>query len=357
MADSKDATLAELLVLFKQQSELVQGLVSRHDALEKKLEPLLSETSPSATPPSGGNNNNNNSGSDNHNNTNDTDKDNKPKGTPVTPTVPTPQQSAPVTGGAGQPPQSQQGSSSFSKTPAKAPVQTPPHISNPFEDGGDDEEYEDSQPSFFPQGEGTLSPFDDNLPSLFEDLVRKVHHLRLDRDCIWKKAMGFKGESRKEIAALKKVFSCLEIMLKALDKHDVAGHGTDELFIDCRTATLAAMYAILSRRKYLFVHSNTNEEVAKTFESVRGHSSELSREEQEDLLFAAKLGKENQRFKDAESRKKGKSNGFTPNNNNNQRRRQPYNPNNPNNLLDRSVRNNTNTPRSRPQTEQGGGSG
>lgn len=184
------------------------------------------------------------------------------------------------------------------KDKGKKAATVPPSYSrqdDPF--APEEDENEEPGDQLFPQRDGGLTPYDPVLPADYEDLAKRVHGVRLDPDCVWRKANGFKGEHAKEVAALKKVFLCLEVSLKALSAYETLEEEGSEVSLesivyDLRTSTLAAMYSILNRRKFLYSLSTTSEDVAKIFNSVRGNGGELSREEQEDLLFAAKMARE-----------------------------------------------------------------
>jgi hypothetical protein len=155
------------------------------------------------------------------------------------------------------------------------------------------------------------------LPADYEDLAKRVHGVRLDPDCVWKKANGVKGEYAKEVAALKKTFVCLETSLKTLTVYEELKENggvvsLEDNIYDLYTSTLTSMYTILSRRKFLYSISNTLEDVAKIFLSVRGSGGELTRQEQEDLLFAAKMAREQRKIKPDNSQcpfNQGKSRG------------------------------------------------
>jgi hypothetical protein len=166
---------------------------------------------------------------------------------------------------------------------------------SPFQDKDDEDEELGNET--FPQKEGGLSPLDPVLPTDYEELSRKVQGIKLDPDCMWKKVNGFKGEYTKEVSALKKTFVCLEVCLKTLSVYEkLAQSGTassiKDLIYDTRTSTLTAMYTILNHRKFLYSLSTTSEDVARIFNSVWGYGGELSRDEQEDLLFTSKMARE-----------------------------------------------------------------
>jgi hypothetical protein len=151
----------------------------------------------------------------------------------------------------------------------------------------------------FLQREGGLSPLDPVLPADYEDLSRRVHGVRLDPDCVWKKVNGFKREYAKEVTALKKTFVCLETSssLKILSAYEELKENRgvvslEDVIYDLCTSTLATMYTILNRRKFLYSLSNTSKDVVKIFSFVRGNRGDLNRQEQEDLLFTAKMARE-----------------------------------------------------------------
>jgi hypothetical protein len=117
-------------------------------------------------------------------------------------------------------PSGESGNSNSDGKDKKSLLQIPPSYSqqeSPFDPDEDEDEELGNQA--FPQCAGGLSPQDPALATDYEELARCVHGVRLDPDCVWRKASGFKGEYAKEVAALKKTFLCLEVSLKTLSAY------------------------------------------------------------------------------------------------------------------------------------------
>jgi hypothetical protein len=189
-----------------------------------------------------------------------------------------------------------QGKRSTKEEKGKQPIpSTYSRADDPFVLHEDEKEEFGNQP--FLQRDGGLSLLEPSLSTNYKDLARHVHGVCLDPDCVWRKVSGFKRDYAKEVSVFKKTFLCLETLLKTLSAYEEleasgASVSLEDVIYDLHTSTLSAIFTILNHRKFLYSLSTTSEDVAKIFSTIRGYGGELSRDEQESLLFAAKMVRE-----------------------------------------------------------------